>query len=120
MWSCGSFSGATHGRGNCAPRWVVMIALEGDPWVNATSAFAFIGREPGSPSVVNLKREEATRMKLVITIDVPDYSAQLAPAIEDRVEACVHHYSDIVHGGLRVSRVRLLPDRLDDEHEDGD
>jgi hypothetical protein len=59
-------------------------------------------------------------MKLVITIDVPDYSRQLAPAIEDRVTACVRHYSDIVRGGCRVCRVRLLPDRRYAEREDGD
>ena len=59
-------------------------------------------------------------MKLIVTIDVPDYSAQLAPAIEDRVEACVRHYSDIVHGDSRVYRVRLVPDRRYAEHEDQD
>jgi hypothetical protein len=82
------------------------------------NATAFLRWEPDVPSVVEVERKEATSMKLVITIDVPDRSAQLAPAIEDRVEDCVHRYSEIVHGGCRVSRVRVLPDRA--EHEDED
>jgi predicted secreted Zn-dependent protease len=57
-------------------------------------------------------------MKLVITIDVPDKSRQLVPAIEDRVTDCVNRHSEIVHGDCRVTRVRLLPDRSDAERED--
>jgi hypothetical protein len=51
-------------------------------------------------------------MKLIVTIDVPDAAAPLAPALEERVGECVRKFSETVHVGFYVYGVRLLSDQL--------
>jgi len=57
-------------------------------------------------------------MKLVITIDLPDEKAHLAPAIEDRVLDCVQRFSASLRTRFGVYGSRLFSDLLYAEYRD--
>ena len=57
-------------------------------------------------------------MKLIVTIDLPDNSVSLAPAIEDRVTECVRSFAASARDGFSVYSVRLLSDELYAEYRD--